>query len=76
MPDDVKSTTELALLHSRQRVEESLDALRRSVRERTGAGIERSIWTLPLLAAAAGFSIALMLRRRRRERDRDHLGVY
>jgi hypothetical protein len=70
MTDERRTATELALVRSRQRVEESLDALRRSVHERTGASIERRAWTLPLLAGAVGFSLALLLRRRvRRARD-------
>jgi hypothetical protein len=64
MTDESKIASELALIESRQRVEQRLDALREAVRETTGAQLERRAWALPLLAAAVGFSLALLLRRR------------
>jgi hypothetical protein len=57
------------LLQSRQRLEDRLDALRTAVEERTGGRLGSKAWTLPVLAAAVGFSLAMWLRhRRRRER--------
>jgi hypothetical protein len=67
MTDESRPAPELALTASRQRVEESLDALRQAVRETTGARLERRAWALPLVAAAVGFSLALLLRRARRD---------
>ena len=49
---------------SRQQVEDRLDELRRALGERTGGRLGRRAWTLPLAAAAVGFSVALWLRRR------------
>ena len=53
---------------TRQKVEHSLGALRAAVNESTG-GRMGATWTLPLIAAAVGFSLAMLLRRRAR-RDR------
>jgi hypothetical protein len=65
MSEPTKAAPELALMASRQRVEESLDALRSAVRDTTGVQLARRAWALPLVAAAVGFSLALMFRRRR-----------
>jgi hypothetical protein len=65
MSEPTKEAPELALMASRQRVEESLDALRSAVRDTTGVQLARRAWALPLVAAAVGFSLALMFRRRR-----------
>jgi hypothetical protein len=62
-----KSAPELALMASRQRVEESLEALRSAVRKTTGVQLSRRAWALPLVVAAVGFSVALFFRRRRRD---------
>jgi hypothetical protein len=51
---------------SRRRVEERLEDLRRAVHDRTGFDLKKRPWTLPLVAAALGFSFALLMRRGRR----------
>jgi hypothetical protein len=62
-----------ALEVSRQRVEEGLGALRSALDQRTGGWFGRT-WTLPLIAAAVGFSLAMLLRgRARRARELDAL---
>ncbi|HVR27925.1 MAG TPA: hypothetical protein VMS86_00195 [Thermoanaerobaculia bacterium] len=60
--------SESHLLATRQRVEESLDALRLAARERVGLRLEKRAWALPLAAAGVGFSLALWLRGRGRGR--------
>jgi hypothetical protein len=59
-------SAQAALDASRQRVEDRFGALRQALDDRTGGWFGRT-WTLPLLAAAVGFSLAVMLRRRGRE---------
>jgi len=71
-----ESSAQHALVESRQRVEDRLEALRDALDQTTGGRLMRSGWTLPLLAAAVGFSVATLLRRgarrrRRRAGDRD-----
>ena len=56
------------LVATRREVEERLDALRVAARERVGVRLEKRAWTLPLVAAAVGFSFALWLRGRSRAR--------
>lgn len=63
------------LLASRQRLEDRLDELRSAVHERTGGRLAKRAWTLPVLAAAVGFSLALWLRRRRRRERADDADV-
>jgi hypothetical protein len=53
-----------ALEASRQRVEEGLGALRQALHESPAGRLGSKTWTLPLVAAAAGLSLALLLRRR------------
>ena len=72
MTEESRSAPQLALQASRRRVEETLDALRQTVRETTGARLERRAWALPLVAAAVGFSLALLLRRRSRRARGDY----
>jgi hypothetical protein len=67
MTDERRVGPDRVLSASRQRVEQSLDALRQAVKETTGAQLDRRAWALPLIAAAVGFSLALLLRRGRRD---------
>jgi hypothetical protein len=71
---DHQSSVQGALVASRQQVEDRLEALRQALHESTGGRLARGAWTLPLLAAAVGFSVAMLLRRgarRARASDRD-----
>jgi hypothetical protein len=61
-----QNTAQAALEASRQRVEERLGALREALDSSTAGRFGRT-WTLPILAAAVGFSLALLLRRRVRD---------
>jgi hypothetical protein len=61
-----ESVAQAALEASRQRVEEGLGALRQAIDE-SPVGRFAGTWTLPLLAAAVGLSLALLLRRRARD---------
>jgi hypothetical protein len=61
-------TAQAVLEATRQKVEDRLGALRAAVNESTGGRMGLT-WTLPLIAAAVGFSVAMLLRRRAR-RDR------
>jgi hypothetical protein len=54
---------------TRQKVEDQLGALRRAIDDATGGRLGKSAWTMPLIAAAVGFSIALLMRRRRARHD-------
>jgi hypothetical protein len=47
-------------------VEDRLGALRQALHDSAGGRLTRRTWTLPLVAAAAGLSLALLLRRVRR----------
>jgi hypothetical protein len=60
------NAAQAALEASRLRVEEGLGALRQAI-EGSPAGRFAGTWTLPLLAAAVGLSLALLLRRRIRD---------
>jgi len=66
--DRVATDAASHLVAKRRAVEESLDALRIAARERVGVRLEKRAWALPLVGAAAGFSIALLLRGRSRAR--------
>ena len=70
-----QNTAQAALEASRQRVEDGLGALRQAI-ESSPVGRFGSTWTLPLLAAAVGFSLALLLRRRIRDGRADDDEVY
>ena len=61
-----ETAPQAALDASRRQVEDRLGALRQALHDSTGGRLGRRTWTLPLVAAAAGFSLALLLRRRRR----------
>jgi hypothetical protein len=66
-----------ALDSSRQRVEEGLGALRAALQQSPVGRLSRQTWTLPLIAAAVGFSLAVLLRRgARRARARDDFDDY
>ena len=54
---------------TRQKVEDRLGALRQAINDSTGGRLGKSAWTMPLIAAAVGFTIALMMRRGRARRD-------
>jgi hypothetical protein len=58
-------SAQAALDASRRKVEDSLGALRQAFDSSTGGRAGRT-WTLPLMAAAVGFSLAMLLRRRAR----------
>ena len=62
-------SAQAALEATRQKVEDRLGALRQAIDESTGGRLGKSAWTMPLIAAAVGFSIALLMRRRRARRD-------
>jgi hypothetical protein len=62
-------SAQAALEATRQKVEDQLGALRRAIDDSTGGRLGKSAWTMPLIAAAVGFSIALLLRRRARRDD-------
>ena len=62
-------SAQAALEATRQKVEDQLGALRRAIDDSTGGRLGKSAWTMPLIAAAVGFSIALLMRRRRARRD-------
>jgi len=61
-------SAQAALEATRQKVEDRLGALRHAIDEATGGRLGKSAWTMPLIAAAVGFSIALLMRRRRSRR--------
>jgi hypothetical protein len=61
-----QSSALAALDASRQRVEDRLGALRQAL-DSSPVGRFGGSWTLPILAAAVGFSLAMLLRRRARE---------
>jgi hypothetical protein len=59
-----ETAPQAALDASRRLVEDRLGALRQALHDSTGGRLAKRTWTLPLIAAAAGFSLALLLRRR------------
>jgi hypothetical protein len=61
-----ENAEQAALEASRQRVEDRLGELRQAL-DSSPVGRLGGTWTLPLLAAAVGFSLALLFRRRVRE---------
>lgn len=62
-PRNEKALAQTALDASRRRVEDGLGALRQALHDSAGGRLGRKPWTLPLVAAAAGLSLALLLRR-------------
>ena len=59
-----ETTAQAALDASRRVVEDRLGALRQALQDSPARRLTRRTWTLPLVAAAAGFSLALLLRQR------------
>jgi ElaB/YqjD/DUF883 family membrane-anchored ribosome-binding protein len=65
LESETTGSAQATLEATRQKVEDRLGALRQAINDSTGGRLGRSAWTMPLIAAAVGFSIALLMRRRR-----------
>jgi len=61
----ITDNAQAVLEATRQKVEDRFGALRAAVNDSTGGRMTRT-WSLPLIAAAVGFSVAMLLRRRAR----------
>jgi hypothetical protein len=69
-----ETAAQTALDASRRLVEDRFSALRQALHDSTGGRLTRRTWTLPLVAAAAGFSLALLLRQRVRRASAGRAG--